>query len=193
MPHRIFLTQGHYPLKGTHFLFEGLPFILNKYPNTTVHIAGANILRGNSLKNRILRNGYGEYLAGIIHEKNLGNVVSFIGEQNADSIKKELLEANVFLSASAIENSPNSLCEAQMLGVPCVASSVGGTPDFIPNDYCGLLYKFQEPGELAERIITTFELAPEFDNTAMRSIAMARHDRRIIANKMISIYEDVAE
>lgn len=42
-----------------------------------------------------------------------------------------MLNANMFLLPSAIENSPNALGEAQMLGVPCVSSRVGGVEDMI--------------------------------------------------------------
>lgn len=44
-------------------------------------------------------------------------------------MKHEYLRANVFVMPSTIENSPNSLAEAMMLGTPCVVSDVGGISD----------------------------------------------------------------
>ena len=60
--------------------------------------------------------------------RELEDKVSFLGPLNAEQMKAEYLRSNVFLCPSSIENSPNSLGEAQMLGVPCVASYVGGIP-----------------------------------------------------------------
>ena len=53
---------------------------------------------------------------------------------------------------SSIENSPNSLGEAQLLGVPCIASDVGGVTDMIPNKECGIIYRFEEVELLAKHI-----------------------------------------
>ena len=53
----------------------------------------------------------------------------FEGFLSAEKMKRLLLESNVFVCPSSIENSPNSLGEAMLLGVPCVASDVGGIAD----------------------------------------------------------------
>ena len=37
----------------------------------------------------------------------------------------------MFLLPSSCENSPNSLGEAMLLGMPCVASNAGGIPDML--------------------------------------------------------------
>lgn len=63
---------------------------------------------------------------------------------------KRYLLSNVFICPSTIENSPNSLCEAQLLGVPHIASYVGGTADLMKgNEEC--LYRFEETEMLAEK------------------------------------------
>jgi glycosyltransferase involved in cell wall biosynthesis len=41
-------------------------------------------------------------------------------------MKSEYLNCKVFVSPSPIENSPNSVWDAEILGVPTVASYVGG-------------------------------------------------------------------
>ena len=53
-------------------------------------------------------------------------------------------KSHVFLSASSIENSPNSVGEAMLLGVPCVSSNVGGVSDMIKDKEEGFLYRFNE-------------------------------------------------
>ena len=192
IPHRIFLSQGHNPIKGAHTLIEALPAVVERYPDTSVHIAGPNILRCPRLKDRILRSGFGQYLSDLLHRNHLSDVVHFIGELDADSIKKELLEANVYALVSAIENSPNSLCEAQILGVPSIASNVGGTSALIPDESCGLLYPVGDRNALAERILFTFDHSASFDNTKMRQTAAQRHNREQIIRDLMRIYDEVA-
>ena len=192
IPHRIFLSQGHNPIKGAHTLFEALPAIIERYPDTSVHIAGPNILRGDRVIDRLLRSGFGRYLNDLLHRNHLTDVVSFIGESDADSIKKELLEANLYALVSAIENSPNSLCEAQILGVPCIASDVGGTSALIPDDSCGLLYPFGDKDALVTKILSSFKKSESFDNARMRETASLRHNREQIRRDLMRIYDDVA-
>lgn len=40
---------------------------------------------------------------------------------------------------SHIENSPNNLCEAMILGMPCIATDAGGTSTLLSNMKDGLL------------------------------------------------------
>lgn len=192
-PHTIFLSQAGRALKGTHQLIKAMPIILRHYPDAKIRIAGDNIIDSSSWKKRLKMSGYGKILHKMISHYNLQTVISFTGPLNAEEMKNEYLHANVFVSPSSIENSPNSLCEAQVLGVPCVASYVGGTMDFIPNDNCGKLYRFDDVEMLAKAICDTFEESLRFDNNAMRDLALKRHDRVSVVDKQLKIYKKVFE
>ena len=52
------------------------------------------------------------------------DTIEWLGPQTADQIIAELIHASVFVHPSAVDNSPNSLCEAMMVGTPCIASYV---------------------------------------------------------------------
>lgn len=58
----------------------------------------------------------------------------------------------MYVHPAYIDNSPNALCEAMLLGVPCIASYVGGIPSIIQNEVSGLLAPANEPYYLAEKI-----------------------------------------
>ena len=60
-----------------------------------------------------------------------------------------LLKSNVFVQTSSIENSTNSLGEAMLIGMPCVASNVGGTSDMLKDKNEGYLYPFGDYNLLA--------------------------------------------
>ena len=69
----------------------------------------------------------------------------------------EYLKANVFLLSSLLENESNSISEAMMIGVPVVASYVGGVPNIVTNSETGYLYPLNEPYLLQYYIEKIFE------------------------------------
>jgi glycosyltransferase involved in cell wall biosynthesis len=106
---------------------------------------------------------------------------------------EQYLGARLFVSPSMIENSSNSVCEAQLVGTPVVASLVGGTMDLVTHRHTGLLYRFEETAQLADYIC---ELLGDDDlccrlSDAERQTALARHDRTAIAHALMQIYEDI--
>ncbi len=188
--HSIFVNQAGVAYKGLHQLIKALPLILRHYPDTEVYVAGFNIC-DKSLKRRIMREGYGLYIMRLMKKMKVADKVHFTGPLNAEKMKEMMLNANVFVCPSAIENSPNALGEAQILGVPCVASRVGGVADMIPNDHCGRMYRFEETAELAKQICDAFDSSTSFDNSIMRQEAMKRHAPKANAETLLDIYNDI--
>lgn len=186
----IFVTQASVPYKGLHQLIKALPIIKQHFPKVTVRVAGFNLCE-MSLKRKVLRTGYGNYLLKLMRHLHMENIVSFLGPLNAAEMKKELLSANLFLLPSAIDNSPNALGEAQMLGVPCVASRVGGVAEMIPDKALGEMYRFSDVGEMAYVICKSLEDSQHFDNSKMILKAAMRHDRTVNSNQLLSIYDVV--
>ncbi len=189
--HTIFLSQASYPLKGLHEVIKALPLILREYPDTIINVAGYNITRRNSIKDKIKLSGYGKIILNLIKVNNLKNSVRFLGLLNAKQMKREYLKTNIFICPSSIENSPNSLGEAQILGVPCLASYVGGVPDMIPNNKCGEIYRFSEPEVIAFKVCEIFRTSKNFDNSEMILLASERHNKAINASRTIKIYTEI--
>ncbi|MBQ8946426.1 MAG: glycosyltransferase family 4 protein [Lachnospiraceae bacterium] len=156
-PHSIFLSQGDYPLKGFHYVLRALPKILEAYPDTVVYVAGANLLSDQTWKDRLKRSSYGRYLKKLIRKNHLKGHVVMLGKLNADQMKEEYLASHVFVCPSSLENSPNSLGEAMLLGVPCVAANVGGIPSMMVGGQDGILYPPGDVDALANAVIEIFE------------------------------------
>ena len=192
IPHSLFLSQAGHPFKGFHQLLKAMPIILREFPDLQVRVAGPDIMKleGNWIT-KLKLSGYGKILRTLVNQFHLGNHITFLGFLNAEEIKKELLKSNVFISCSSIDNSPNSLGEAQMLGVPCVASYVGGVPDMVPNDNCGYLYRFEDYQQLAFCIMKQFNNSTTFDNSIMRHTAFDRHNRSVNASSLYEIYSQL--
>ncbi|WP_003545035.1 glycosyltransferase family 4 protein [Desulfotomaculum nigrificans] len=190
--HSIFTTQAGYPIKGFHVLLKAVALLKRDYPDIQVFAAGYNLL-GNSFKERLKIPGYGLYIKRLIKKLGLEDNVAFTGMLDAEGVVYRLLKSHVFVIPSAVENSPNSLAEAMLLGVPCIGSYTGGIPDMLENGNCGFLYPFMEEAMLAEYIRRIFEsddIALQFSQ-AVRESAHKRHDRKKITDTMVGIYRDI--
>lgn len=64
---------------------------------------------------------------------------------DANVLRDTLLSADIYLHPSYIDNSPNSLCEAQILGLPCIATAVGGVPSLVDHEKNGILIPANDP------------------------------------------------
>jgi len=187
--HRIFVGQVTYPLKGFHFILEALVDVKRKYPDTVLYVAGRDI----SKKKPWLRTYYQKYLLNYIRKHDLGQQVVFLGELSAEQMCEQYLKANVFVLPSAIENSSNALGEAMILGTPCVASNVGGTPTMLVDSKEGVLYPFEQADMLADAICQVFEqeeLAVQRAKAA-REHARKTHDCEKNCDELLAIYERI--
>ena len=189
--HSIFLSQAHYPVKGLHKVLEALPFVLREYPDTKVYVAGGDIRGTRSWKERVKRSGYGSFILQLIQRLNLEEQIVFTGALDEFKMCERYLRSNLFICPSSIENSPNSLGEAQLLGVPCLAAYVGGVSDMIPNEACGTMYRFEEVEMLAYQICAWFERSKTFGNTEMRRVARERHDPSLNSMRLLEIYREI--
>lgn len=165
----IFLSQGSYPIKGLHFLLEALPLILNRFPDTRLYIGGPDITKTNTLKDRFKISSYGKYIKDLIKKYHLQNHIIFTGILNADQMCEQYLKSHVYVCSSMIENSPNSLGEAMILGVPSVAADVGGIADLLTHKKDGFIYPSNAPYMMAHYVNEIFsnnQLALEFSKKA---------------------------
>ena len=188
-PFTIFLSSSAYPIKGFHQLLKSMPLVLREYPQTQIRVAGS-FYKTDSFLQRMRINGYTNYFARLIKKFDLTNHITFLGSLNATQMKDEFLRSNLYLCPSSIENSPNSLGEAQILGVPVLASYVGGIPDMMQGDEKHL-YRFEEVEMLASKICKIFEEKDTINTEIMRQKAQFRHDAINNANQLLEIYQSV--
>ena len=186
--HSIFLSQAGYPIKGLHQVLKAMPFILRHYPDTSIRIAGADITKSSTLSEKLRLSGYGRYIKRLINKNALEDKVTFTGSLNGEQMKQEYLRTNVFVCPSTIENSPNSLGEAQILGTPCIASYVGGIPDMMKENEENL-YRFEEVEMLAEKVCRVFADAEK--QVDMHVIAAERHSSKLNCGILLSIYKNI--
>lgn len=191
---KIFLSQAAYPIKGLHVFLKAIAILKSEFPEIKVSIGGADILKSKEKYGSYKRGGYGKIIHSLIKKYNLDENINFMGNLYKERMVEEFLTSNLFVCPSAIENSPNSLGEAQLLGVPTIASYVGGVSSMVKHKEDCLLYPFEDYETLAfyiKQVFVNKELALKLSLNG-RERAMKRHNRKANANEMINIYKKIA-
>lgn len=185
LPHSVVVGQGHYPVKGLHLLIEALPAVVAAYPSTTVAVAGQSPASTDT--------PYGRYLLRQLRTGGLEDRLRFTGPLDEGGMLDLYRASAVVACPSVMENSPNSVAEGMLLGMPVVASYVGGVPDMITHQVDGLAYQADAPYMLANALVTLFsdrELRGLLGARA-RQRARARHDPAVNAGRTVEIYKRI--
>ena len=188
--HSVFASSCSYPVKGFHYLLEAMAIVRKTYPDATVSVTGRSYL-GGSWKDLLRRGGYEAYLAKLTKQYHLEDALHFLGDLSAEEMKQAFLNANVFVLPSTMENSPNSLGEAMLLGVPSVAADVGGVKDLMVDEREGRIYEAGHVGDLAQHILELFAMedrAADMGRVA-RKHALVTHDPEKNLNDLLAVYE----
>jgi len=180
--YRIIFTNADSPSRGVETLIDAVAILKRDFPAVCLALAGGceQLPYGKRIRRRIVRLG-------------LQETVEILGRLNEQQMADELRKAHVFVIASLVENSPNSLCEAQLVGLPCVASYAGGIPSLVEEGQTGLLFPAGDAPVLAERIYEIFtndSLACALGVQA-RKTALVRHDPETITRTVVETYAAV--
>ncbi len=179
--HTILFTKlGRAPYRGTEVLLKALPLIRKQFPDVKLRMTD----------HLGTRRGYDRFLRKAIAESGVSENVELLGYLAADQMAAVLPRTHVFALASYVENSPNSLCEAMQVGLPCVAAYAGGVPSLIEHRRTGLLTPPGDAHALAAAIMTLFRddsLAARLGRAASTEAAK-RHDSRLILSQVLHAY-----
>jgi glycosyltransferase involved in cell wall biosynthesis len=204
-PYRIFLSQGDYPIKGLHYMLLAMPKILKQFPNAKIYVAGNSIMKSKKIVDRLKVSAYSVYLEKLIHDYKLEEKVVFLGKLNASQMKEAYLKSQVFVCPSTMENSPNSLGEAMILGLPVVTTDIGGITTMIHQDE-GTIYEgfrvelAEESGELeriserlADAVLWTFRNPDKALEKAQKARVHAKrtHDGIVNNKRLLEIYQTI--
>lgn len=194
----IFLGQGDYPIKGMHFLLEACGILKKKYPKLEIKIAGNSIISASGLKDKLKTPAYGKYLRKLIANNDLSENVRVLGNLTKEQMKEEYLSSAVFVCASYVENSPNTLAEAMLLGMPIVTSDAGGIKDMISQNEA-YIFERGDSKELAGCIEAVFA-SEDNDPSAVQekcdrayNLAQEEFDPETNFESLIEVYKAIAE
>jgi glycosyltransferase involved in cell wall biosynthesis len=117
-----------------------------------------------------------------------------LGHINENQLIEKLKEVHIYVMPSHIENSSNSLSEAMILGMPCIAAFSGGTGSLLKDGEEGILIQDGDPLAMAGAILELYrdkELSLKYGENA-RKRALKRHDKQTIVNDLLAIYNNIS-
>lgn len=176
------ITIGINPLKGIREIMTAAKLLVE---NTNIDfewkVCGANI----------------DYIKELEKKLNVccsKNHINPIGKCNSLKLIEELLDSDIYVHASHIDNSPNAICEAQYIGLPIIATNVGGIPSLFDKSYpMDYLIPSWDPYYLASKIKELSENGGLMDAMSEMNyeIAHLRHAPEHIYNQLLSIYRNI--
>ena len=173
---KLIVSVGRFaPEKGHRYLIEAL-----------------NLLKQQDVAWRCTFLGQGELAAelrALVEEYGLSAQVTFPGF--CEDVFSVLLTADVFVLPSLHESSPNALIEAMGIGMPCIASDVGGIVDLIENEENGIQVPPQNPEALTaalHRVLTEPDFASVLGKNA-RVTVQKKFDSETSIRKLDEIYQ----
>lgn len=190
--HSIYVGNGYNALKGVHFVVMALPYLIREYPDVKVYVAGYKPYQEND-KRSFIKKGYAAYLKKLIYDLGVQDHIEFTGPLKAHQVAEKLSKVNAYVLCSTIENSPNTLGEAMMVGTPCVSAYVGGVSDMAEDGKEALFYRSDDPKLLAwnlKRIFDDDKLALSLSEAGKKK-ALITHDAERNAHLLITAYRDI--
>jgi glycosyltransferase involved in cell wall biosynthesis len=119
--------------------------------------------------------------------------IQLLGVLGAEALVKEMLRSDLFVLPSAIENSPNALMEAMLIGMPVLGTYAGGISSLVEQDKTGFLVPEGDPYSLAGAILKLSENFDKIRNLgqAARKEALIRNDPRKIVENLTNVYNNI--
>lgn len=179
---KVFTINGDSYFKGFETLCHGLSILTQYGFDVEWTVAGVN---NHSLIYKIAR----KYLGKNFPTKGL----TLLGSVTEDMLVKHMLSSDIYVMPSHIENSPNNLCEAMLLGMPCIATVAGGTASLLMDKKEGILIQDGDAWVLAGSILELHNnpmQAAEMGRCA-RQRALIRHDKTRIVNQLLETYKTI--
>lgn len=184
----LFVGNAASPRKGAHVAVQALALLRRSFPGVRLYIAGE--LGKGALRRWF---GYSAYLRQLIRKLGVEDSVVFTGVLQGAAMADRLCRSHVYLMSSLIENSPNTLGEAMIMGVPSVVAYAGGTPDMAADGAEALFYRADDPAMLALQVRRLLQDDALADRISEAAVARARrtHDPEANVQALLDAYQAI--
>ncbi|MDP2954300.1 MAG: glycosyltransferase family 4 protein, partial [Chloroflexota bacterium] len=162
----LFVGRLH-PVKGLEYLLEALQRLKDQDIRLTLVVSSQDLEH------------YGGHIAGKIARLGIGGKIDSLGEvQEAKKLLEIYRAADIFVAPSLWDTSPASVLEAMCVGLPVVATRVGGIPEFVEDGVNGILVPPKDPQALAHAILALVkdsELREKMGRRSLEKSHVFRH------------------
>lgn len=155
----------------------GIVARLSKIKNHTILIEAMSVLKEKGLNIKLIIVGSGPEMLNIkgkVASLELDEDVTFEGEKIDPSPFYE--KFNVFVLPSLSEGIPMTILEAMSLGVPVIASDVGGNAEIIKHGTNGLLFASGDVDGLVKCLMRIVDSPDEKDSMRKNALAFVREN-----------------
>lgn len=118
------------------------------------------------------------------------SLVEWLGRLERSKVVQEFQNCNAFVLASRHESFGMVYAEALACGKPVIATRCGGPEDFITEE-TGILVPVNDEAALSEAIIQLVENPFCFDSGRIREYFLENFSKRVVSDKIISIYKSI--
>ncbi len=153
----VLFTGRLLPLKGPDVFVRAASLLHQKVPGVKFLLLGEGPMRSD--------------LAALVARLGIGSVLRMPGE--VEVLAPVLARSSVLVCSSRSEGFPSTVLEAMALGVPVVASSVGGVGELIEHGVDGLLFESGDQAGLAsmlETLLSDGELRARIGERAKKKV-----------------------
>jgi glycosyltransferase involved in cell wall biosynthesis len=177
------VVAGAAPYKGIETVVGAAQVLVRALPGTRIVVVG-----------RVTESPVWRDICRSIERAGLDDCFEWLGVVGPQQLARELREAACLVSASHVENSSNSICEAMMVGCPVVATNVGGTASLIRDGIDGILIPPGDARALADGVfrLCVNHFAAAQMGSAARARARERHDPDVVCATVLGVYEELA-
>lgn len=167
--------------KGVQDLISAFAKIKDTGPEVKLLIVGDGPYRAN--------------LENLAYQTDCASSILFLGQKNQNEVIDVLSATDIFVNPSYSEGLGISVMEAASIGLPIIATDVGGTREIITTDKTGILIKARDVGQLVEelcRLRANAELRKKLGGNA-RILAERKFNWDKITGEYIKLYASLAE
>ena len=167
--------------KGVQDLISAFAKIKDTDPEVKLLIVGDGPYRAN--------------LENLAYQTDCASSILFLGQKNQNEVIDVLSATDIFVNPSYSEGLGISVMEAASIGLPIIATDVGGTREIITTDKTGILIKARDVGQLVEelgRLRANAELRKKLGGNA-RILAERKFNWDKITGEYIKLYASLAE
>ncbi len=184
--HSVICTAPGYTIKGLHILLKAIALLKQKYPDIKLYVPGTPQISDGTFKGFLKKDGYTKYIEKLIRTLDIEQNICWLGRLSQEVLAAEYAKRHIFVMPSAIENHSSSLKEAMSVGMPCIASYVGGIPEYVRHGESGFLYRFEEYEVLATRIGELFD-----DDALCRRISKNAREQMTALHQSDKLFEKI--
>lgn len=177
------------PYKGMHVILDVVRLLKVKYPNIKLKIAGDWRID----KPFYRKSGYLKWFVSKAKRLGVFDSLEFLGPLNASELLSHFHTADVYIVPTFVESYCLALAEAMAVGIPCVASYVGGMVELADDNESALFFQagdyFACAGNI-ERILSDRTLAMKMSESS-RGKAQGRNAPISVLKRQLEIYEEM--